>query len=408
MSVVAVFTLLASGVNYASNLVFSRLLDPIGFGELTTLLALAVIIVIPTGAAQTVIAERIASHAAAGNDERVRYLVRHAIAHVGLIALVIAAVVAAAVPFLQDVLDLRQPGPLIATAVFVFFAFLQPVALGVLQGLERYTAFGAMQLAIAVSRVGLGVPWVIAGGGAGGAIGGQALGVAVVLAGTAWLTRDLILGRGSGAAKSGLRRRLDVRTVSASGAFVAFAVLSNLDLLLAKLFLSPVDVGIYAAIATVGKIVLFLPMAVSVVLVPNAAKTHREEGSGAAVLRVAAMAVVGSVLLAAIPMALFPGTVVNLMFGSEYAAAADGVLPIVIAGGALAMVYLLVVYVVAIADRRWGWLLALGVALQVGGIAAFHGSPAEVATVQAIVAVVVLLVNEVRFHSIIRRRIAAG
>jgi hypothetical protein len=105
-------------------------------------------------------------------------------------------------------------------------------------------------------------------------------------------------------------------------------------------------------------------------------------------------------------MALFPGTVVNLMFGSEYAAAADGVLPIVIAGGALAMVYLLVVYVVAIADRRWGWLLALGVALQVGGIAAFHGSPAEVATVQAVVAVVVLLVNEVRFHSIIRRRIA--
>ncbi len=405
MSVVAVFTLLASGVNYASNLVFSRLLDPVGFGELTTLLALAVILVIPTGAAQTVIAERIAHHAHAGNEERVRYLVRHAIAHVGVIAFAIAAVLGVSVPVIVDLLDLRQPGPVIALAVFVFFGFLQPVALGVLQGLERYGAFGAMQLAIAVSRIALGVPWVLAGGGAGGAIGGHALGVAVVLAGTAWLTRDLILGRGTGAAKSGLKRRIDVRTASASGAFVAFAVLSNLDLLLAKLFLSPVDVGIYAAISTVGKIVLFLPMAVSVVLVPNAAKLKREEGSGASVLRTAALAVVGSVLIAAVPMALLPGTVVELMFGPEYAAAADGVLPIVVAGGALSMVYLLVVYVVAIADRRWGWLLALGVVLQAGGIAAFHGSPAEVATVQAIVAVVVLLVNEVRFHSIIRRRI---
>jgi hypothetical protein len=71
------------------------------------------------------------------------------------------------------------------------------------------------------------------------------------------------------------------------------------------------------------------------------------------------------------------------------------------------MLYLLVVYVVAIADRRWGALLAFGVLLQVVGVALFHGSPAEVATVQAVVAVVLLLVNEIRFHSVIRRRITA-
>lgn len=406
MSVMAIFTLLASGVNYASNLVFSRLLDPVGFGELTALLALAVIVVIPTGAAQTVIAERIAVHNHAGDLDRVRYIVRHAIAHVGVIALAVAALVAACVPLIVDVLDLRNPGPVIALAVFVFFAFLQPIVLGVLQGLERFTAFGTMQLAIAVSRIGFGVPWVLAGGGAGGAIGGQAVGAAVVVLGTAWLLRDLIPVRGSGAATTGLRRRPDVRTVSASGAFVAFAVLSNLDLLLAKLFLSPEDVGIYAAIATVGKIVLFLPMAVSVVLVPSAAKERASDGAGGNALRAAGIAVVGSALLAAVPMALFPDLVVSLMFGDGYEAASAGVLPIVIAGGAFSMLYLLVVYVVAIADRRWGVLLALGVVLQVGGVAAFHETPAQIATVQAVVAVVLLVINEIRFHSVIRRRIA--
>ena len=103
-------------------------------------------------------------------------------------------------------MDLAQPGPAIALTAFIMLAFLQPIALGVLQGMERFAAFGFMQLAIAVSRIALGVPWVLAGGGSGGAIGGQALGVAVVLVATAWLMRDLVPPRGSGAATAGLKR----------------------------------------------------------------------------------------------------------------------------------------------------------------------------------------------------------
>lgn len=399
----AVFTVAASAVNYGSNLVFSRLLDPVGFGELTSLLALAIIIVVPTGAAQTVLAERIASYLGSGDERRVRYLVRHAIAHVSLIAIGVGAALAVCTPLIVSVLGVRQPGPVVAMTVFVVVSFLQPVALGSLQGLERFTALGSMQLAIAVSRVAFGVPWVLAGGGAGGAIGGQALGAAVVLACTAWLMRGLILERGSGAASSGLRRRPDVRTVSASMAFVAFAVLSNFDLLLARLFLPPAQVGIYAAIATVGKIVLFLPMAVSVVLVPRAAQTQHSIGERAAVLRRSAFIVATTAAIAAVPTALVPGLVVRVMFGPGYAGAASGVLPIVIAGAALSLLYLLVVYAVAISDRRWAFVLALGVALQVIGVATFHSSPAQVASVQACVAVLVLVVNESWFHSILRR-----
>jgi hypothetical protein len=40
-------TLLASGVNYASNLVFSRVLTPAGYGDFTALIALTVIDAVP-------------------------------------------------------------------------------------------------------------------------------------------------------------------------------------------------------------------------------------------------------------------------------------------------------------------------------------------------------------------------
>ena len=46
-------TLLASVTNYGSNLIFGRLLTPASFGDLTALLALALIAATPTIAAQT-------------------------------------------------------------------------------------------------------------------------------------------------------------------------------------------------------------------------------------------------------------------------------------------------------------------------------------------------------------------
>jgi O-antigen/teichoic acid export membrane protein len=331
----------------------------------------------------------------------VRYLVRHALAHVSVIAAISGVVYLAATPLIVKVLALRHPGVAIALTPVVMLAFVQPVALGVLQGLERFTAFGLMMLAIALSRIVFGVPWAAAEHGAGGALGGQAVGMLVVLCVAGWFMRGLMIGRGSGAATTGLKRRPDVRTVSASAAFIGFAVLSNLDLVLAKMFLSPHDSGIYAALSTIGKIIIFLPAAIAVVMVPSAAKARLGTGSSARVLRISALLVGGSSVLAAIPAVAAPQLIIRIMFGHKYLAAVDGVLPMVIAGTGLAMTYLLVVYSVAISDRRWMLLLVAAVTLQVGGIAAFHDSPAQVATVQAAVALVVLLGNELLFHPLV-------
>jgi O-antigen/teichoic acid export membrane protein len=402
-TVMGVLTLLASATMYASNLIFSRVLEPASYGDLTALLALLVVLTVPTGAAQTVIAERVASLMAQGRIERVRYLIRHAIAHVAIVAVVVGALYAMAIPLVQHLLQLQAVGPAIALAPLVMLSFLFPVALGALQGMDRYLAFGLFMLAVAVSRIAFGVPWAAtARGGSGGAIAGQALGVAVVLAATAWLLRDDLIGRGTGAASSGLRRRPDVRTVSASLAFIGFAFISNFDILLAKLFMDAEDVGQYAALSTIGKVIMFLPAAIAVVMVPNAARARHSRAETARVLRLAAVLVAVTTALAAVPAALVPEFVVSTMFGNDYKAATDGVLPIVCAGAGLALLYLLVVYTVAIEDRRWTLLIGLGIALQVVGIALFHSSPAQVATVQAVVILLVLVCNEIGFHSLVR------
>jgi O-antigen/teichoic acid export membrane protein len=404
-SVMVVLTLLASATNYASNLIFSRVLTPASYGDLTALLALLVVITVPTGAAQTIIAERVAGHLAVGRLDRVRYLIRYATAHVALVAIAVGVLYTLSIPFVVDLLDLQAIGPAIALAPLVVLSFLVPIALGTLQGMDRYVAFGSMMLAISLSRIVFGVPWAAtASGGSGGALAGQTVGAVFVLLGAAWILRSDLIGRGTGAATSGLRRRPDVRAVSASLAFIAFAIISNLDILLAKLFLPSDEVGLYAALSTIGKVVLFLPAAVAVVMVPNAARARRSRDDAGRVLRVAAVLVALTAVVAAVPAALAPTFVVKAMFGSEYADATSGVLPIVCAGAGLAMLNLLVVYSVAIEDRRWSLLLGAGILMQIVGISMFHGSPAQIATVQAVVIGIVLLVNEAGFHRLITPR----
>lgn len=404
MFAMVVLTLMSSAVNYGSSLVFSRVMTPASFGDLTALLALAVVLAVPTGAAQTVVAARVAQHAAEGRQDRIRYLVRHALAHVMLIASVVTFIYILCIPLVDSVLDLQALGAAISLAPLVFLAFMVPLVLGVLQGLDRFVAFGVMSLASALSRPAFGVPWAEAGGGAGGAIGGQAIGGFIVLIAALWILRNLWATRGTGAAKAGLKRQPNVPAVLASGAFVAFAVISNLDVVLAKVFLEPAEAGVYAALATIGKVLIFLPGAIAVVLVPSAARARKDARARQKALRIAALAVIGTTAVVAIPALAAPEFVIRLMFGEEYISAAPGVMPMVIAGTGLALLYLLVVYSVTIEDRRWVFLLVLGVALQVVGIGFFHESPTEVAAVQAVVVAVVLLLNEARFHSLLRPR----
>lgn len=395
-------TLIASTINYGSNVIFSHMLSTAQYGDFTALIAVVVIAAVPTGAAQTVVAERVAVLLAKGQHDRVRYLLRHAVAHVVSIATVLGLIYVACIPLVKSALHLQTISPAIALAPLLVLSLFVPVACGVLQGMERFVALGAVTLAIAASRLAFGIPWTLAGGGAGGPLLGQALGTAVVLAFTVWLTRAYVLRRGTGAATSGLRRKPDRRTLAAGGAFIAFAVISNLDVLLAKLLLDAHAAGEYAALATVEKLIIFLPGAVAIVMVPSAAKAVLVGESSARVLRVAALLVLGTTLLVAVPAALAPHLILKIMFGQKYVGAAAGVLPIVCAGAALSLLYLLVVYTVAIQDKRWVWLLTCGVVLQVASILALHSSPVEIAAVQASVVAAVLIANEFLFHPILR------
>ncbi|MBV9820234.1 MAG: hypothetical protein JOZ07_18035 [Solirubrobacterales bacterium] len=391
----------ASAVNYGSNLAFARILTPGSYGDLSSLFALSVVVAVPFAAAQTRVASRVAGHVARGQEERVQSVVRHALAHLTVVALLATMVYCAAIPLVDHFFHLQAIGPAIASAALIFATFLLPTLQGTLQGLERWVLFGLVGLCVALARVVFGIPWALAGGGAGGALGGQAIGILLCFGGLLWVLRYHVRRTDNAAARSGLRRRPDIAGVVAGAAYIFFAVIANFDVVLAKIFLSARVAGEYAALSTIGSVVTFLPAAVAVIVVPSAIKAGGSARDRSQVLRISALLVSATAALAIIPAVAAPTFVIKVMFGARYLSSTSGVLPIVCAGGGLALLYLLVTYTVAIEDHRWTWLLGIGVVLQCALIAAFHGSVTQVAGVQAGVVLILLIINELWFHSLL-------
>jgi O-antigen/teichoic acid export membrane protein len=386
----------ASVLNYASNLTFAHILGPAAYGDLTSLLALSVVAAVPFTAAQTRVASRVAQVAA----DRLAPLVRDAVTRLGVLGLAVTLLYCAAIPVVVHALRLPATAPALALAALIGVSLLFPALQGTLQGLERWAVFGVVGLAVAAARLAIGVPWALAGGGAGGAIGGQAIGMALCLAWLVWLLRREVAPISVATVRPALTPP-DLSGVAAGASFVFYAILANCDVIVAKIFVSPREAGQYAALATVGKLVVFLPAAIAVIVVPSTATAGGSRRDRARVLRLAALMVAGTALLAIIPAALAPGFVVRTMFGARYAAIAPGVLPIVCAGGGLALLYLLVTFTVAIEDSRWTTLLVLGVVLQVALIGAFHRSATQIALDQAAVVGAVLACNEAICHPLL-------
>lgn len=400
-AVLTAANLLASLLNYGSNLAFGRLLEPHGYSELTALLAFTVIIGFSAAAAQTMLAERVAHYRSIGDLHTIRYLVRHSLAHIAVVGGIVSLLILVATPLLMSVLSISKPGPIIALSGLVFVSFFLPTVLGLMQGMELAAGYAALTLAAAVGRLVVGTLWAAAGGGAGGALAGQALGIVVACLGAAFALRHYGLRGGHGAVTRGIRRKPDLRALQAGGAFTLFAIMGNADVIAAKIVLDSTQAGYYAALATIAKIIAYLPAAALVLLVPRAATAVGAAERQSALRRGAAVSV-GLMALIAVPLALFPGMAVHVMFGDAYETATGGVHLAVLAGFGLGLISLLVTFSVTIRHGQWQWTLVAGLVSFALALTVWHDSAVDLARCQAFAVFITLLVNEVKFHSLVR------
>lgn len=265
---------------------------------------------------------------------------------------------------------LNVPPTAVALAAgMVFLALTRPVVAGMLQGQERFIAFGATRSAFALGRLSLALFLIgVVGGGAWAGVAAMPLGGLLALALGLWLLGPAVWQR-----RPELPRGLVSRgwrlSLAAFIAYAAYMSLLNVDLIWVNRAFPTGLAGSYAAAAVLRRVLAVLPGAVIVILYPRVvsrvAQGHLPDGllAKTAIVVVIASAAVTILYFAAGPL------VVRLMFGPGYPAAAGllGWMGVAMIGYGIVSIWLNLF----LATRPWAFvaLLAATAVVQVSFLA---------------------------------------
>ena len=235
---------LLNASNYAFHVVVSRLLGPSAYGALAALLAVILVLSVPFTVLQTALANQTAALRANGREHEVAGLAADALKTVLPFAWAAGAVVlVVGTPLLSVFLHIGI-APALLLAPYVVASVPLSVAYGVLQGELRFKALGALILVGVALRFALGVTLVVAGLGISGALLGTVLATALTVPLAVYVVRvDRVSWRGATRILHALRA--DVGT--ALWGLTAFWVFAEVDVALARHYLSADDAGFYSS-----------------------------------------------------------------------------------------------------------------------------------------------------------------
>ena len=391
---------LLNGSNYVFHVVVSRQLGPSDYGAVAALLAVLLVLSVPLGVLQTVVAQRTAALRAQGRSSEIHSFAG-AITRKALPVVVAASVLTLliAAPLLSLFLDVGYVSASLL-APYLLLGALGAIPLGVLQGAMRFGAFAAVVLGGVAVRLASGIGLVDAGFGVPGAM----------LASTFAAGFSLVLGlwliglRGVWPSRT-MRKHESVRgdLRVALYALLGFWLLAQADIALARHYLEPEEAGFYSSAGLLARALLVLPAAVALVAFPRFVSA-RERGEGAAHwLRASVLAGGALVLAGFVFLVPIRGFLVELTFGERYAPAADLLPLLCLAMAALGLVGLLTYFHIAMGSKAYVIPLA-GLVSEIALVGFFHSSGEEIATVVATVAVAVLLAQYAAARSLGRWR----
>jgi O-antigen/teichoic acid export membrane protein len=400
--VLSLATLVLNGGAYLYNVACIRYLGSSVYGDVAAMLALFALVSLPLASIQTLLAREVAQ---LSSVQAVGSLLRRSTAIGAAVGLGFMALGVALIQPVRDLLNVESSAIVLAGISAIFFAVVATVLYGILQGAFRFNALGVAYGVSGLARPVLVVPALLLGFGAAGALAVNTLAGLIAVGIAAVALHDFWSVKTRKHAPHLDRRQMAVLLVGS----LAFASLTNVDVLLAAVFLPNDIAGVYAAAALVGKAVLFLPGAVVIVLLPKAATRVAEGITTKPILLASAAVTIAVTLAATVVLALVPESLLVWAFGGDFreSTALLGWFGLAMSAAALVNVYLSVYF--AERDARFPLLVLSAAITQVLVISAWHPNPQSIVLVTLVCCCVVLLVHELAFpHSLVRNRHRRG
>lgn len=378
-------TTVANVLAFGYQVVMARLLSPEEYAVLTALFGILILESISSQVIQSATAKLAAQYRARDEEAALHAFVRRWTVRVGGAAAALGLVVIVLSPFIAAVLEL----PALSVALLglaLFLALVFTFGLGLLQGLARFVWLGSALIAQAGSRLAIGVALVLAGLSVDGAFTGATAAVAIsVLVLAIPLLPLLHAARGSKVTHE--LGPAETRFFALSAVvLLAYAALTNIDAVLARSLLTPGDAGAYAGAITMGKIVLFAPIAIGFLLLERTARAHARGDDTDRALYLALGFVLATSGVVAVAYVVAPEFLVPLVVGTEYPATTKIVATYGFAALANALLSLWIAYFIGRGEMRVGLLLAVAVVVELVLLLTTATDPLAMARVVLVVA----------------------
>lgn len=358
---------LQSGVAYwalmllagLSNLVFTvlaaRFLGPDAYGIMLSLTTLINVILI----ASTAVTRTATAVVAATADRGVSaWILQRGTGTMVLAGLFLMGIIGVLARPLADFLHLSHPAWIWIVGAAMVPCLAGGITTGILQGMRMFSTSGGVNLSGAAMKLGALVLLLDAGLGVTGATLATLFETTVIWVGGMVILYRMLRGVARTApGHAGAARSLFTLPAALS---LARLVFFNLDILLAKHYLSAEQAGLFGALAMTGRIIAYGTGALPPVVYPYLVRHRSDRALSLRYLLLCqlATAVTGTAAVAALVLA--PSTVVDIVYGSKYVA---GVAPFVgwygLAFLLYSLMYVTLHYLLAIESRQV-WVYAAG------------------------------------------------
>jgi O-antigen/teichoic acid export membrane protein len=371
--------LFANFLHYVFHLFASRAFGPVSYGEFIALLSIYSIVSLPLVSVQNLLARFVSKYTAKNSTGKIKAMV-HGVSFVSLcVAATFTLIFLLSSQMIISYFNLSDISSVFIVGVTIFLTFFTTIAAGVAQGSQKFYELGIGNIINGATRLLSGITFVFIGWGVFGALLGSVVGLTFFLA-YYYIVLGPMLMLGS-KAKLDDKEEL-IGYFATSFVVVLFSSLMlNIDVLLVKHFLDPIQAGYYGALSTMAKIFIFVPSPFVSIMFPKVSFKH-EKGEEHIHAYLKTLYITALAAMAGLVICFFvPELIISIIFGIKFLSAVPYVLLAAFVGAVYALVTVNTNYFLAMNKASITALIVPAVIIEIVLINMFHSSVPQVLTV---------------------------
>ncbi len=314
-SIVTIGVGLASFLNLFYQLLLVRHLSEVQYGTLNILVSLLTVFLAVGQPLRTTLTKFLSEYFSRRQSEEAFFMLRHLFKRLGMTSMLCLAIFIFFNSYLADLFNIENYHHLLMIGIIISLSLITPIFYSFLWSRQLFKILVMVGLIAVLSKVVVGFSLVKLGFGVSGGLWGYlSLPVLTVL-----IYLCLVCKQGKfGPLNLKYLKPINMLPIykyflPTALALFSFRMLTNIDVVMVRIFFSKLDTGYYSVAQIVGKIILFLPGAVYVVIFPKSAALAANGIGATHLLKKGLLIIAVSCGLLTITCSLFPQLILKVL-----------------------------------------------------------------------------------------------